>query len=139
MASVLSKIINAAFTDSLYKEDEIPPDGSMPVGMVHAEGVRGMFGLHPTRLESHRSEVISAINLVHPAFHLSGEEAGGASFLQLPVLADGTHWAEHQTCNELVVLAIGLGLGGICGTREIWHLMPGGVPYLWLDANGETC
>lgn len=134
-----AQIIHNAFMDCLHNDDEVPADGSLPESAVVVETFRGKIGLHRDRLEARREEVAGVVRLLEPAFRCTGEGAGqGMSFLRLPFLADGEHWAEHQTCNELLGLAFGLGMGGFCCQRELWSSLPGGMPYLWLDADHKV-
>lgn len=120
--------------DCLYRDDELPGDGSVPKGAVIVETFRGKFGLHPERLAAKREGVAAIVRRLKPEFLRTGEGAGGGyTFLALPMFADGEHWAEHQTCDELLALVFGLGMGAFCSTRETWRALPGGMPYLWLD------
>lgn len=130
--------IHAMLIDSLYRPDEMPTDGSLPEGAVIVECVRGKIGMHPTRLEAHRDEVCKIIDLLPAPFHKVGEGAGGGwSFLNLAMLADGTQWGEHPNCDELIALAFGLKMGAFLMPRVVWAMLPGGMPYLWLDGHVE--
>ena len=114
--------VEAVFIDCLFRDGEVI-DGAVPaVGVLHT------FGFHPERLESHRADVESMLAELPTNFRVSG--GGGWSFLNLCVRADGVQWTGlHKVQEELVALAIGLGLGSLMPGRELWPAMPGGLPY----------
>lgn len=116
--------------DSLYRDDEIS-SGATPSDAVIVDGVRGKFGFNPKRLESHRDDVIAILREMNPNFFKA--TGGGYTFLALCQDRNGNQWGEHQNCNDLVVLAIGLGLGEYCLPRETWSSLPGGMPYIVFD------
>jgi hypothetical protein len=71
-----------------------------------------------------------------PNFHRHTEESGGGgwSFLNFCQDRHGTLWTGmHQTCEELIVLGIGLGMVKWCLPRGMWDALPGGMPYLVID------
>ena len=117
--SNMSELVSNAFIDCLFKEDE---DTS---NCVKVPGLTSMYGFHPQRLEEKR-ELITAILAKLPS-----EFKEGWSFLKLCITKDGEQWTGmHRVCEQLVVMAIGLGLMNYCMPREIWSFLPGGVPYI---------
>ena len=118
-ASNMSELTSNAFMDCLFKE------GEDTTNHVKVEGLTSMFGLHPQRLEEKR-ELVTALLAELPA-----EFKEGWSFLNLCTTKDGELWTGmHRVCEQLVVMAIGLGLMEYCMPRELWGILPGGVPYL---------
>ena len=86
-----------------------------------------MFGLHPQRLEEKR-ELVTALLAELPA-----EFKEGWSFLNLCITRNGELWTGSQrVCEQLVVMAIGLGLMEYCMPREMGAMRPGRVPYLMI-------
>lgn len=131
-----AQTVHDAFISCLFNDDEVPADGSLPEAAVVVETFRGKVGLHRDRLASKREEIAAIVRRLEPSFRRVGEGAGhGMSFMRLPFFADGEHWAEHPTCDELLGLAFGLGMGGFLMPRKMWGALPGGMPYLWLDAD----
>lgn len=116
--------------DSLYRDDEVSP-GTIPEGAVIVEGLQGKFGFHPGRLESHRAEIIAILQEMNPAFRKDG--GGGFTFLNLCEDRNGVQWGEHRSCDELVMLAIGIGVAKYCFPRDMWGVLPGGMPYIIFD------
>jgi hypothetical protein len=57
-----------------------------------------------------------------------GDTGGG--FLELCQTKDGHQWGEHRDMEALCVLAIAASLGQWCAPRELWSVLPGGMPYV---------
>jgi len=117
-ADNMAKITEEAFRDCLFKEDE---DHTVHVAV---EGLTMGFGFHPKRLEEKR-ELVTALLAKLPE-----EFKEGWSFLNLCTTKDGEQWADHRICEQLVAMALGLGLMKYTMPRERWFCLPGGVPYL---------
>lgn len=117
--------LDAIFKDCLFKEDELH-DGNPGGDFVKVEGIVRNFGFHPTRLQSHRDEIIAMFDDLHPNFTVGG----GWTFLNLCADKEGVQWGEHRNCEQLVALAIGLKRGAYCLPRDMWDVLPGGVPYV---------
>lgn len=83
------------------------------------------FDLHPQRLEEQR-ELITAL-----LTELPEEFKQGYTFLNLCTTKNGELWTgEHTVCEQLIVMAVGLDLMSYCFPREMWTVLPGGVPYV---------
>lgn len=118
-ATNMSKLTQDAFMDCLFKE------GEDTINHVKVEGITYVFGLHPQRLESKRELVKSLLA------NLSTKFKEGHSFLDFCNTKNGTQWTDMQRVGEqLMVMAMGLGLMEYCMPREMWKFLPGGVPYL---------
>jgi hypothetical protein len=126
--------VNAAFLDSLFLDTEIV-NGKPPVDAVIVEGVRGKYGFHFQRLGSHRSQVQAWLALLPVEFRANG--GGGWSFLNACQTHDGEQWGEHRDMEELFALAIGLGLARWVMPREMWAVLPGGMPYVSIDVDSS--
>jgi hypothetical protein len=118
-ATNMSELTYNAFMDCLFNE------GEDTTNQVKVEGIVNKFGLHPQRLEEKRELVTDLLA------ELPAEFKEGWSFLNLCTTKDGKQWTGmHCICEQLVVMAIGLGLMEYCVQRELWAILPGGVPYL---------
>ena len=118
-ASNMSELTRTAFMDCLFKE------GEDTTNYVKVEGITNMFGLHPQRLEEKR-ELVTAL-----LAELPEEFKEGYTFLNFCTTKNGEQWTGiHRICEQLIVMAIGLGLMEYCMPREMWAFLPGGVPYL---------
>ncbi len=120
-AANMSGLTHNAFMDCLFRE------GEDTTNHVKVEGITSKFGLHPQRLEEKR-ELVTALLAELPA-----KFKEGWTFLNLCTTKDGEQWTGmHRICEELVVMAIGLGLMEYFMPREMWGFLPGGVPYLMI-------
>ena len=57
----------------------------------------------------------------------------GASFLEMCINKDGEQWGEHTDMEKLTMLGIAAGYAKFCFGRELWPILPGGMPYIVLD------
>lgn len=96
---------------------------------VLVEGVVSRYGFDPARLATVKPEVARLIRDVVPDAFLPGT-GGGQSFLALAEDRNGEHWAEHQTIEALCCLAIATGQAKWCLPRDMWAILPGGMPYV---------
>lgn len=118
--------VNEVFLHCLYSQDELPADGSPPSGAVLVEGIVRKFGLHPERLDEKRCEIREMLLELPTEF----SEGGGWSFLKMCVDKNGHQWGEHPDMEELLVLGIATKQAAYCMPRDMWSLLPGGVPYV---------
>ena len=129
---IKAKEVEEALKDSLYKSEEVDTGGrciseGFPAPVI-VEGVTSTFYLNPERLNKKKNQVIKWLSELEDGF-MKGK-GGGQSFLNLCQTKDGVQWGEHQDCQNLVVLAIGLELMNYCAPKEMWSVFPGGMPYL---------
>lgn len=114
--------VNAIFVDCLFKEGE---DTSKH---IKAEGVVRNVGFHPERLESHKAEILAMLDELPDEFKKSG--GGGMSFLNACNDKHGNQWTGlHQRMEQLFQLGIGVGKVKCLMPREMWSVLPGGMPY----------
>lgn len=119
--------LRTTMMDCLFRQGEIPIDGSPPEGVVFVEGLTAKFGLHPDRLESHRAEVGAMLAEMPDGLK------DGMTFLQLCEDREGRQWTSyHRDVELLVVLGVGLKLLEYCAPRALWAALPGGMPYVQL-------
>ena len=120
MLSLTAKNVNDLFLTVLFN------DGEDHTNFIRVNGVTQNFGLHPGRVASAKEKVGELLSQLDPSFFSDD----GQSFLQLPFAADGTHWCEHRTAHELMVLGVATGLMSYVLPKEMWVALPGGVPLL---------
>jgi hypothetical protein len=114
--------VTAVFNGCLFKETE---DKSNP---VIAEGITLSVGFHPGRLNSSRGEIEKLLNELPDEFKSSG--GGGWSFLNACNDKHGNQWTGlHRTMEMLFLLGIAIGKVESQLPREMWSVLPGGVPY----------
>jgi hypothetical protein len=94
--------------------------------MLVVEGVVRKFGFDKEKLDVHAQEIHNML-LQLPSEFIDG---GGWSFLNACADKDGDQWTGDQAVvDQLVCLGIGIGKVEYCMPRELWSVLPGGVPY----------
>lgn len=124
-------LTSAAVRDTLelclFKTEELPAEGGMPEGGVLAEGAMLKFGFHAGRLQENRETIRLLLAELSDDFRDSGGEGG--SFLNACMDRHGRHWGEHRNIDELLCLGIATGQASFVLPREVWRILPGGMPY----------
>jgi len=118
--------VNAIFTDCLFG------DGEDTSKYVKAEGITSNVGFHPGRLEGHKAEIEAMLDELPDEFKKSG--GGGWSFLNACNDKHGNQWTDlHLRMEQLFQLGIGIGKVQCQMSREMWSILPGGMPYYVVD------
>lgn len=129
MSAVLTaERVNEIFLDCLFR------DGENTSNHVMAEGIVTNVGFHPDRLNSHKDEVVAMLDELPDEFKKSG--GGGWSFLNACDDKHGNQWTGlHQTMEQLFLLGIALGKVKCQLPREMWSVLPGGMPYYVINSH----
>lgn len=115
--------VHAIFMECLFKQ------GEPTANYVLAHGVILKVGFHPERLKEREQKISEMLSALSDDFKKS--EGGGMSFLNMCNDSSGVQWADlHQTMDELVCLGIASNKLSFLMPREMWEIMPGGVPYI---------
>lgn len=125
--------VSHIFKQCLYRDAELQED-CVPRDAIIIEGVTASFGLNPDRVQQHRVRIMEILGEVSPDF--SDPKAGGTSFLNLPMDKDGVQWGEHKNAQELMVLGMAVDAFEYLGPKDMWAILPGGMPYLKLTLEG---
>jgi len=127
--------VQAVVRDCLYRTADLDDERRPPEDAVMVQGVTATFGFHPKRLEGHRADVLDLLGQLPDSFRK--DKGGGMSFLQMCNTHDGQQWTGlHRSMEDLLLLGIGLGLAGFCAPKALWPMLPGGMPYVWISADG---
>lgn len=118
--------VSRIMKECLYKEDE--PITSPTV--VH--GVVRTFGFNPAKLQLHKKEISEMLDYLPETFHES--TGGGWSFLNACMTKDGKQWGEQPNVEELMVLGMAINKVNLLMPHDLWHLLPGGMPYFSVKA-----
>lgn len=114
--------VSEIFMDCLFK------DGEAHDRFVKAEGIQTKVGFNPKRLEGYRADVENMLAELPDSFHEGA--GGGMSFLNACEDRHGNQWTGmHQVMEELFLLGMGLGKVRCLMPREMWQVLPGGMPY----------
>lgn len=111
-------------------------DGEPTESAVIVEGICGKFGFDPVRLEKHKQAIGEMLSMLPDGFKVN--KGGGMSFLNACVTADGTHWGEHRSMEQLFALGLATGHATLCLPRQMWEALPGGMPYYSIDTETNT-
>lgn len=112
------------FLDCLFKDEEVV-DGKPTSEPVYVYGVINNVGFHKERLESHRKEVQEMVDQLADTFDVSD------SFLNLCIDKNGNHWGEHRSCEQLMLLAVGLEIMEYqVDPKQAKLIMPSNMPIL---------
>lgn len=118
-ATNMSQLVEETFVKCLFKE------GEDTTGMVSVEGIIKKYGFHPERLQEQK-ETIEALVAELPV-----QFKEGWTFLNLCMTKDGGQWTDLQLrMEQLMVMAIGLDIMAYLMPKEMWQILPGGVPYV---------
>lgn len=120
--------VEAIFHDSLFRDDE------EVVGAVEVDGILNRFGFHPDRIAAHKPEVAAMLTELPDSFQQTG--GGGMSFLNACIDKNDVQWTGlHQTMDHLFCLGMATNLVSCVLPRDMWSILPGGMPYYVVSAS----
>lgn len=100
--------------------------------MVKVEGTQHIELLSISLLQENSCVIMHWLNLLPRQFHKQG--GGGWSFINACNLENGIQWTSfHHIMDQLFILGIGLGVVKCLVPKEMWHILPGGMPYYVID------
>lgn len=98
---------------------------------IMVEGIARNFGFHPARIAEHRDEIKAMLAELPDAFQAT--KGGGWSFLNACLDRHDVQWTGlHMIMESLFCLGIAAGLARWTLPRHLWHVFPGGMPYVTL-------
>jgi len=114
--------VGVIFFECLFEE------GENTTNHIAVEGIVNNFGFHPERLELHKNDIYEMLLQLPENFQK--EKGGGWSFLEACNNKDGIQWTGmHQTMEQLFCLGVGIGKVKCQISKEMWMMLPGGMPY----------
>lgn len=131
MTTIDPEAVNSAFLDSLWRDEELV-NGEPPNHDIIVEGILAKYGFNPVRLEAHRAAVAGWLAELPTEFRRTG--GGGWSFLNACLDRNGDQWTGLQLrMEQLFAMGIGLKLAAWQLPRDLWGVLPGGMPYAVID------
>lgn len=121
-----AKNVEEIFTQALFTKDEDIADPRYN-NIMNGEAVMATYGFNGNRLEPRKEDVRAMLMQLPDNFFQS--KGGGWSFLQACMRSDGVQWGEHRSIDMLVALGNALGLVKFALPRDMWEVLPGGMPY----------
>lgn len=120
--------INEIFLDCLFQSEEEAQEAQKQNNFILAEGIMHKIGFNPEKIKYHENEIYSILNELPDQF--KKESGGGWSFLNACVDKSNNHWGEHQNIDQLFILGIAIKKVSYLMPREMWSVLPGGMPYV---------
>lgn len=129
-----SEVVHDTFMKCLYTEEEVEDPSKAPEGAIISEGITLNVGFHPGRIAENKQLIIDMLNELPGKFFMN--KGGGYTFTGMNVDRNGNCWANTEsTMQELVLLGQAVGAVLCCAPREIWDVLPGGLPYYVIDTS----
>jgi hypothetical protein len=108
-----------------------PQDDEPREGCIETRGITAIFQWVPERLEARKADILDMLHQLPESFRVGVNRCGeGDSFLSACMTKDGVHWGEHAHMEALFCLGIGVGAVEFPLPRELWKILPGGMPYV---------
>lgn len=123
--------VDRIFRDCLWGDDEISgrSQDEIAESSTVVEGVVTKVGFNPQKLNTHRADIEELLS------GLPVEFEQGYTFLDGCTTRDGEQWGEQQSAEQLFMLGLGIEKVKLCAPRELWAVLPGGVPYYQVVAH----
>ena len=102
------------------------------VNCVPGHGAMLHAFFHKGRLEESAGQIKDMLRQLPEAFDANGE-GGGHSFLCACVNRQEELWGQHRDVDALLTLGIAAGLVRYLLPRDMWHVLPGQLPYFCID------
>jgi hypothetical protein len=113
--------------DCLFRDDEEIEHHLL------VDGILNPFAFSPERIDEHYPEITKFLDSLPEAFQ--EKTGGGWSFLNAFTDKDGNQWTGlHRTMDFLFCLGMAAGRVKSCVPRELWTILPGGMPYYVVTA-----
>lgn len=120
--------VEEVFTFCLFSEGE-RTDGYVPAEGVDAQAASAKVGFHSERLAASKDRIASFLGQIDDNF------LDGWTFLNACVDKHGHQWGEHGSVNKLFMLGTASGLAVCVFPRDVWPVLPGGMPYYQVLSN----
>lgn len=126
--NLTSAAVKVLMNDCLFGDEE---PAMLP--RIEVEGILHNYGFRPERIESHYDEIVE---LLYELPDMYQETVGGGwSFLNMCQDKDGTLWTGlHWVMEQLVALGEAAGRMKLVLPRDVWSVLPGGMPYYVVTA-----
>lgn len=122
MNKLNSENVTKIFTDCLYNEGENTND------RIECDGVMSKVGFKPQEIQKYTNDIYDMLKQLPEEF--MREIGGGYSFLMACNDKDGNQWTGlHQVMEQLFLLGIAIGKVECLMPKELWSILPGGMPY----------
>lgn len=101
---------------------------------VEVEAVVHTYHFHPGRIAAHTAEISALLAELPVAFRAGEPGGGGWTFLNACDDRHGRQWTGlHIKVEALFALGIAVGKARWLMPREMWDVLPGGMPYVAVE------
>lgn len=117
-------IVEKIFRNCLFETDEIV-DNKPILEYIKIEGVAIAVYFNAAKIENYREDINSMLENLMPEFDK------GFSFQNICIDKNQLLWTGiHHNCDLLLTLGLAIGSLSYCTPREMWPILPGGLPYI---------
>lgn len=134
MLELTAKNVEKVFFDCMFKDSEVK-NNTAPINAITVDGIMAKFAFHPERTRGHKEEIQGFLNQLKDEF--TEEHGGGATFIHMPFTKDDRQWGEQRNAEQLLVIAIAVGLAEYLMPRAMWKALPGGMPYIKIEKTND--
>lgn len=113
------EVAMACLFDNADLIDGKPPEDRLVIG----DAIVNKLGFDKERIALRREDIRSMLS------DLPDQFKEGASFLSACYTKRGVHWGEHRDMGKLFALGQAAGYVKSCFPRDMWSVLPGGMPY----------
>ena len=118
-----AELVHTTFIECLFQDEESTENYKV------GEGIQLKVGFNPEQLKD--KETLIEELLKDLPLEFQKDSGGGMSFLNMCNDKNGNQWTGlHQEMDELVALGTATGKLSFLMPREMWNMLPGGMPYL---------
>ena len=118
-----SENVHELFMECLFVEGEKTDNAVIVQGLVHH------IGFNPDRLKNNSEKIESLLKQLPDSFQQG--KGDGMSFLNMCETKTGNQWCDlHSIMDELVCLGLAINKMFFLMPREMWNILPGGMPYV---------
>lgn len=124
--------VSSVFTNCLFTDDETADPAMMARALI-VDGVSLKVGFHPGRIKENSKHIKSMLDCLPDSF--KSDSGGGMSFLNAIEDNNGVQWTSlHTEVDKLVILGLATFNITFLMPREMWKILPGGMPYLVVNS-----
>jgi len=120
-----SENVETVFMNCLFeKESDSNSDNTIVV-----KGIISNFGFNKSQIEKYEPDIYDMLKQLPDGFQ--NHSGGGMSFLNACNDKNGVQWTGfHQKMELLFVLGIAIKKAQLLLPRNMWNVLPGGMPYV---------
>ena len=120
--NLTSENVEKIFMDCLFKKGENTENA------ILVEGITSKFGFHPERIKHYSNDIEEMLYQLPKEF--KKQHGGGMSFLNACNNLNGEQWTGfHRIMEQLFAIGMASGKVKCLMPRDMWSLLPGGMPY----------